>query len=211
MLVDPGTFAYHTQKRWRDYFKGTSAHNTVRVDGIDQSVSGGAFLWRKHAQARVLERELDGPVQCLVAEQDGYMRLEDPVLHRREIRFDTIKGALEVTDHLICKGSHRVEQFWHFSEHCVVDVQPGVISVVNADQRMEITTPQNANVQKEFGSEDPELGWISRAFDTRSPTSTLRVSLTITGEARLVTRFHIAHRSADDLHSSVGSIALAPA
>lgn len=46
LLIDPGTYAYHTQKFWRDYFKGTSAHNTVRVDGVDQSVSGGNFLWK---------------------------------------------------------------------------------------------------------------------------------------------------------------------
>ena len=32
-LIDPGTYAYHTQERWRNYFRGTSAHNTVRIDG----------------------------------------------------------------------------------------------------------------------------------------------------------------------------------
>ena len=32
-LIDPGTYAYHTQERWRNYFRGTSAHNTVRLDG----------------------------------------------------------------------------------------------------------------------------------------------------------------------------------
>jgi hypothetical protein len=183
----------------------------VRVDGVDQSVSGGAFLWRKHAQTRVIECELDGSVQRLVAEHDGYLRLEDPVLHRREIRFDAVRAMLEVTDHLMCKQSHRVEQFWHFSERCSVDVQPGMVSVVDGDQQLVITTPQNANIQKEFGSEDPEMGWISRSFDTRAPTTTLRVSLTIAGEARLVTRFQIRHRSTDDFHSSVGTAALASA
>jgi hypothetical protein len=28
LLVDPGTFAYHTEPMWRSYFRGTSAHNT---------------------------------------------------------------------------------------------------------------------------------------------------------------------------------------
>src|SRR5690606_32758000 len=37
LLIDPGTYAYHTQKTWRDYFRGTLAHNTVRIDGEDQS------------------------------------------------------------------------------------------------------------------------------------------------------------------------------
>src|SRR5205085_1921946 len=48
-LIDPGTYAYHTKKQWRDYFRGTGAHNTVRVDVQDQSVAGGNFLWLEHA------------------------------------------------------------------------------------------------------------------------------------------------------------------
>lgn len=54
VLVDPGTYAYHTQKQWRDYFRGTSAHNTVRIDGRDQSESGGNFLWLRKAQSQCL-------------------------------------------------------------------------------------------------------------------------------------------------------------
>ena len=50
-LIDPGTYAYHTQGRWRQYFRCTAAHNTVRVDGLDQSVSGGNFMWLKKACA----------------------------------------------------------------------------------------------------------------------------------------------------------------
>src|SRR5262249_9207637 len=51
ILVDPGTYAYHRNRRWRDYFRGTSAHNTLRVDGREQSEPGGDFLWLSHARA----------------------------------------------------------------------------------------------------------------------------------------------------------------
>ncbi len=50
-LIDPGTYAYHTQERWRNYFRGTSAHNTVRLDALDQSVPGGNFMWLSKARA----------------------------------------------------------------------------------------------------------------------------------------------------------------
>ena len=54
-LVDPGTYAYHSAPEWRSYFRGTSAHNTIRVNGNDQSQMGGAFMWLRKAHATVLE------------------------------------------------------------------------------------------------------------------------------------------------------------
>lgn len=54
LLADPGTFCYHGQPEWRQYFRSTLGHNTLQVDGADQSVSGGPFLWTRHARSRVL-------------------------------------------------------------------------------------------------------------------------------------------------------------
>ena len=50
ILVDPGTYCYHGEPELRRYFRSTLAHNTVEVDGRDQSVSGGPFLWLRHAR-----------------------------------------------------------------------------------------------------------------------------------------------------------------
>ena len=46
-LVDPGTYAER-----RAYFRGTAAHNTVRIDGRDQSEQGGNFMWLPELQTR---------------------------------------------------------------------------------------------------------------------------------------------------------------
>jgi hypothetical protein len=85
-LIDPGTFCYHSSGLWRSYFRGTAAHNTVRIDGEDQSVAGGPFLWRHvaHCQAEyVVENSEFIEVQGF---HDGYRRLVDPVIHRRNLR-----------------------------------------------------------------------------------------------------------------------------
>ena len=38
LIVDPGRFTYHEgELNWRQWFKGTAAHNTVCVDGLDQT------------------------------------------------------------------------------------------------------------------------------------------------------------------------------
>src|SRR5262249_44714324 len=100
LLIDPGAYAYHTHPLLREYFRGTSAHNTLRVDGQDQSVSGGPFLWTDHASTRRLALELGTGIERLVAEHDGYRRLTAPVVHRREIEYQRSTHLIRVTDQL---------------------------------------------------------------------------------------------------------------
>ena len=89
ILVDPGTYAYHTDPGWRRYFRSTLAHNTVGIDEQDQSLQAGNFMWTDHARARCIEFEAGNAMQRFVGEHYGYERLEDPVVHRREILFDS--------------------------------------------------------------------------------------------------------------------------
>jgi len=192
LLIDPGTFAYHTQKHWRDYFRGTSAHNTVRIDGQDQSVAAGNFLWLSHAPVRTLEFVATAQVDRLVAEHDGYRRLADPVTHRRELILDHGTSAVSVVDELFCCGSHTVEMFWHFAESCEVTLDGCRAIVGRGGARLELQLPQGMRYELVCGREDVPLGWVSRRFDQRMPTSTLVVQGPTRGNARLVTRLELS-------------------
>jgi hypothetical protein len=47
ILIDPGTYTYVVSAEQRDRFRGTAAHNTVRVDGADQAEKAGPFRWNR--------------------------------------------------------------------------------------------------------------------------------------------------------------------
>jgi hypothetical protein len=192
LLIDPGTFAYHTQKQWRDYFRGTSAHNTVRIDGQDQSVAAGNFLWLEHAPVRALEFVAGGPVERLVAEHDGYRRLADPVTHRREIALDRASSTVTVVDDIFCHGSHTVEVLWHFAEACEVTLEGGRAIARRGNIRLDIQLPHDMRCELVRGREAMPLGWVSRRFDQRAPTTTLLVQGATRGNARLVTRLELS-------------------
>ncbi|MBM0108012.1 alginate lyase family protein [Steroidobacter sp. S1-65] len=196
ILIDPGTYAYHTQRVWRDYFKGTSAHNTIRVDGVDQSVSGGNFLWIKHAQAQVLAVERTPLADRWVASHDGYSRLKHPVIHRRELLFHKQQTRLQVTDELLGAGVHEVEMFWHFAEQCAVVANGRGVRVSCGDVLLSMTLPEELHCNVHRGIERPEpTGWISRSFDSKAPTTTVIAKGRIDGGVRLVTRFNFDFRS----------------
>ncbi len=95
VLVDPGTYIYHCCLESRNAFRETRNHNTVCVDGKNQSEMLGAFLWGRKANARLEDyQEKDGTAR-LVMTQDGY----SPVMHKRTIAFDGNR-SLTVTDEM---------------------------------------------------------------------------------------------------------------
>jgi hypothetical protein len=171
VLVDPGTYAYHGQKRWRDYFRGTSAHNTLRVDGEEQSVPGGNFMWLAHARAWCEHFETGRERDVFEGVHDGYLRLGDPVLHRRRIEFDKRNMRIEVWDMLECAKEHSVELHWHLAESCVASVSGYAVEIGCANVRMRVECPRDLDAPEVVAGQDhPPLGWISRRLDEKTPS-----------------------------------------
>jgi len=181
ILIDPGTYAYHTQLKWRNYFRGTSAHNTVCVDHTDQSEIGGNFMWLHKAKTRCISFEQNSKFDDFEGEHDGYLRLQDAVLHKRGILFDKGTNLINVCDHIECTGSHIIQLCWHFSEQCSVHVQNKKVVVSVGDVGLMMTMKdKNITPKLIVGSDNPEGGWVSRRFDHKVPTTTVVWEMNIT-------------------------------
>ncbi len=187
ILIDPGTYAYHTEQDWRDHFRGTAAHNTVRVDRQDQSVIGGNFMWLHKAQARCLAFDTTPDRDHWVAEHDGYTRLRDPVMHRRAITLTKGTGQVEVVDTLACRGHHDIELFWHFAEDCNVTVVASDTVQARVGQRKVLLRCPGWNVVCSRGEVEPICGWVSRRFGHKQPASTVSFSGRIDGATAVTT------------------------
>lgn len=192
-LIDPGTYAYHTQAAWRRYFRGTSAHNTVRVDGLDQSVQGGNFLWLKKASAGCSLWLSSAEKDSFEGWHDGYLRLEDPVRHRRLIELHKAARRLVVEDTLEMAEDHEVELLFHCHESCSVHPAGDGFVLTREDHSIRLVLPKadNARVQVHYGSLSPISGWVSRAFDSRQATSTIVWAARLTGESVLRTEIFV--------------------
>ncbi len=186
-LVDPGTFAYHTEPRWRSYFRGTGAHNTVRIDGEDQSEPGGRFMWLRKANAACSAWQTSDEADLFEGWHDGYLRLDDPVMHRRRIHLLKIERRIVIEDTLQMMGRHAVELFFHFSERCEVEAAAAGFTVRHGDRAIALQLPQLSGGGSTLliGSLDPPAGWISRRFDVRVPAPTIRWSAELAGDCVL--------------------------
>jgi hypothetical protein len=184
ILIDPGTFAYHTERRWRDYFRGTSAHNTLRVDGKDQSVAGGNFLWLEHARAVVESFETSPDGDRLIARHAGYQRLHDPVRHRRSFHYQHDAMTLSISDFLECRAAHRFEWFWHFAPGCGVTVRGDTIEVRRDGVLLKLHFPAGLVCRVETAAEDPPLGWYAPNLDQKQPAITVVMEALADASAR---------------------------
>jgi hypothetical protein len=191
LLVDPGTYAYHTQARWRNYFRGTAAHNTLRIDGLDQSEPGGNFLWLRKARAGCSLWLSSAQKDSFEGWHDGYMRLPDPVKHRRLIELDKPARRLVVEDTLEMAEEHEVELFFHFDEHCEVDPADGGFVASSKGVTLRIALPENGQAQVYRGSIAPIAGWVSREFDRRVPAATLAWRARLAGNTVLRTEIAV--------------------
>ena len=191
-LIDPGTYAYHTQEAWRRYFRGTAAHNTLRIDALDQAIPGGRFRWRRRARAGCSLWLSSPEKDSFEAWHDGYMRLDDPVKHRRLIELDKIGRKLLVEDALEMSEDHDVELFFHLSELCVIDPCPGGYVLSRDGIAVTLKLPEGGEPQLYRGTLSPMLGWRSPAFDVRLPCPVIVWQGRLAGPAQLRTEICVS-------------------
>jgi hypothetical protein len=104
VLIDPGTYTYVSDPAWRDRFRGTAAHNTLRIDLRDQADPAGPFRWSNPPVSEILD------IQHHPWRLRARCRYRG-LCHDRQMTFSD--GVLWILDRVTGAGRHRIEQFWH--------------------------------------------------------------------------------------------------
>ncbi|MDQ0789759.1 alginate lyase family protein [Streptomyces sp. B3I8] len=173
VLADPGTYCYHGQPEWRRYFRSTQAHNTLELDGEDQSVSGGPFLWTRHARSRVTDVHTSGAgVSRWCAEHDGYRGS----VHRRQVELIDAERELRVTDEV--RGPRRaVRLAFHLGPALTAELDGHRAELTwsrdGTPRSAVLDLPRRLSWRAHRGESDPPLGWYSPGFGRKEPATTL--------------------------------------
>jgi hypothetical protein len=189
IAMDAGTFQYNAAPPWENALAGSNVHNTITIDGRDQMLRAGRFMWVNWAQARLL---VEGEEKdSLAAEHYGYSRFG--IIHRRRL---TNKGPFiwQVKDDLLPSGSHQTEHTfilqwllpdwpWELEGTTLsLQVPLGKLTLavaLSADERQ----VKASGVQLIRGGEllsgappgcPPVLGWYSPTYGVKLPALSLR-------------------------------------
>jgi hypothetical protein len=113
LLVDSGTYSY-LDPVWRDRFRGSAAHNTIRIDGKDQAAPESPFRWGNRPEVRI-GNWATGPERDFLEAECRYAGF----VHRRRFEFRKPDLLLVVDEVEGPAGEHLVEQFWHAANESV--------------------------------------------------------------------------------------------
>ena len=162
LVVDPGRFTYADgPDGWRRWFKGTAAHNTVTVDGLDQTPYRPGRPDGPTARAALVSRVTSARLDVVVG------RVTSPsydAVHTRVLAL-VDDDFWVVHDRLRACLPHRYEVRWHLPARCwgLAQVEHGASqSTVRAPGVALVVTGDAVRVRL-------EPGWVSGGYGERSP------------------------------------------
>ena len=184
LLIDPGTCEYVGDGPERDLFRGSSFHNTLVVDGADQSQPKAAFTWERLPQVSPQAWTTGENFDLFVGSHDGYRRLPNPVTHQRWVF--SLKGQFYlVRDVALGSGEHALDLNWH--------LHPALWQRTTKDSTffertgrtgMRVLTAENSGWTR-----DVRRGWWSPAYGRKESLPVLHFGTVATLPAELVTLF----------------------
>lgn len=189
LAVDPGRFTY-AEGPWRRWFKGTAAHNTVCVDGLDQQPyrrgkpkgeQSNAWLVARHTVAAGTDDPHGLACDAIVARCTSPRY--DAVHTRTLVLVDDDYWV--VVDRLASASEHTYVARWHLdpaAQGRTMLHRRGGLSVVHLPGGT-ISVPDRS------GTVELELGWVSPSYGVRHPAPVVATTTATTGagEALVVT------------------------
>ena len=167
LLVDPGTFTYTGGHETRDWFRGSTAHNTVTVDGKSSSIPAGTFSWQTKTACEALAWVEHERFTFVSGRHHGYEEMAAPGRHTRDILFLKHDYWL-LRDRLELSGEHQVDQWFHFDS----GVSPDLLEIASF---------------AENGRWRTEEGWVSHCYAERSIAPVRVFTVTAGGSFEITT------------------------
>jgi hypothetical protein len=173
VIVDTGVSSYELGPE-RHYERSTAAHNTVRVDEVEQAeIWAGFRVGRRPAVSPIHFGEIEG-CQFVRGAHTGYKHLN--VMHSRAIIRLTDNSWFFV-DALSGKGSHRIESFIHF--HPTIQLLPYTGTQTTSPEMMvprwvlEFNGVRYLFLVLDNGTVTRTEAWYSPGFAIRLPQSVI--------------------------------------
>jgi len=188
-LVDAGNYCYTTEADWRDFFRGSAAHNTVTLGQEGHSITAGPFGWKSRPRVRLREWHSTPELDFLDAEHDAFRTLGDGLVHRRRVLFVKPRYWI-IVDDLTGPSQHQVNLTFQFAPmHVTLGPNRWARALTPRGRALWIGPFTSGAMRTTLRSGElrPIRGWISPDYGERQAAPTLIYSTTATFPCRVLT------------------------
>lgn len=112
VIVDSGVCDYEDSPT-RRYARSTEGHNTIRIDGTEQSEIWHVFRVARPASVQHLDMIVGQHSISMSGVHHGYQRLPGKMDHKRRLHAFPVDGRIDIHDVISGIGTHLIELFVH--------------------------------------------------------------------------------------------------
>jgi uncharacterized heparinase superfamily protein len=171
-VVDSGVHGYEGDK-FREYARSTRAHNTVMVDGREQSEVWATF--RMGARASAIRAESSGSDAEWSFRGSYSPYFDRSLIHERRIERKA-SGEWRIVDRVTGGSARTAESFVHLHPDVVVSRQDGLTLACQLNGQVVIIEPFGIEaVEIACGAESPAQGWHFPDFGIAKPAPAIRL------------------------------------
>lgn len=160
-LIDSGTYKYHLDKGYRDYFRGVSAHNTISIDGKNQFQLLGPFMCSKSPKIKK-EFENSNKIKCI---SDMYKELG--CYTSRELVFDNDRIIINDYINNNSNCNRRVNIYFNLDSNIRINrIENKYVCFLadNISAFIEVDSKCNSIVYSGYKNSEVKMGWQSKSY-----------------------------------------------
>ena len=168
VFIDTGTYCYRKDIKFRNYFRGIKAHNTVAIGGYDHAVSYGINHWNNQSKIKAKVSGYENKEKYLSF--SSVVEFPNGAKHIRYIKIEKENFKLFIKDKIISYRDTKANVYLHLAPG--LKYKNGEVSIQN-NKSIVISTGVRFKMYE--GVLEPEiLGWYSPEFSEKVPIQSLK-------------------------------------
>ena len=209
-IIDSGTFQYNDKyKKYREYFRGVSAHNTISINKRDQAVKGNGMFWMSNPDVKIIDYNLCKESPFCIATHNGYCNKGEMIIHKRKVDFNNTDSIITINDFLFkdddnikvdykklllsdTHNSFDCTFYLNFHPDVKVELKNDFIYAENNGVKIKIENKLfSKHAKLYFGNKESLHGWFAPSYDKIIPTHSLVCEMNDITKKELVTKIYL--------------------
>ena len=178
ILVDSGTYQYHVKySKWRNYFRGITAHNTVSINDKDHAIKATRMSWFNKPETKLINYNLSNTQSFLEAGTNAFKK--ENIYHQRKLVFNKEKRKVFITDSLnkIHKDDilYEFKIFFNFGDNVTLKKEENILFVKGNNKIVTFKFSDLVIVNINKANNKSEIGWRSNKYNNLTAGQTVEL------------------------------------